>query len=432
MFYHRVLPDLIVGSCPQSPEDVDWLVEYENVGAIFSLQQDCDMEYFGQSVAPIAARCVERGDVKHVRSPIQDFSPYDLRLQLPRAASLLYATMRDVSPLADSTDTSLVCGPEDQGIIRRLTYVPPVPEDFAPAAGGAAPARAAPATDVPPPTGASKPPCVYVHCTAGMGRAPGTALAYMNWVRGFQLDDAFAVLRGVRACCPKLSAIRAAAVDVLTGCPRVPVTLGFRRAGPGARIAGLDFGWGVQKELAYAPARQRWEITRELPTGDFSYKLVLPDPDGGDDAWCCSADHPRVQDGENWNNTLQVRAAGAPPGRRRDPAGTPPVRPSQRHPPHPPPRPPAGARPDRPGGGRHAEPDPHGGRGHDPRRAGEAQEAHHLGRLPGGVRVGVRGARRLRAWGDAGARRDPGRDARRDSLGRRPVRAECRALFRPA
>lgn len=39
MFYNRVLPDLIVGSCPQTPEDVDWLADYENVKAIFSLQQ---------------------------------------------------------------------------------------------------------------------------------------------------------------------------------------------------------------------------------------------------------------------------------------------------------------------------------------------------------------------------------------------------------
>eukprot|EP00967_Tisochrysis_lutea_P136662 scaffold244022_cov24-Tisochrysis_lutea.AAC.1 len=37
----------------------------------------------------------------------------------------------------------------------------------------------------------------------GMGRAPATALAYMNWIRGIQLDEGFKLLTSLRRCGPK-------------------------------------------------------------------------------------------------------------------------------------------------------------------------------------------------------------------------------------
>ena len=30
---------------------------------------------------------------------------------------------------------------------------------------------------------------VYVHCTAGLGRAPATAIAYMFWFQGMDVSD---------------------------------------------------------------------------------------------------------------------------------------------------------------------------------------------------------------------------------------------------
>jgi hypothetical protein len=38
MNYNRILPDLIVGSCLQTPEDLDYLREKEDVRTIFCLQ----------------------------------------------------------------------------------------------------------------------------------------------------------------------------------------------------------------------------------------------------------------------------------------------------------------------------------------------------------------------------------------------------------
>ncbi len=86
--YAFVLPDLIVGSCLQTPADVDRLADEAGVTTVFNLQEDCDMEYFGIDVAAIQARARERG-VEHVRFPVRDFDPFDLRLKLPKAVSRL-------------------------------------------------------------------------------------------------------------------------------------------------------------------------------------------------------------------------------------------------------------------------------------------------------------------------------------------------------
>ena len=48
-----------------------------------------------------------------------------------------------------------------------------------------------------------------------MGRAPGAALAYMYWYKGWQLMEAHKHLTGCRPCNPKLTAIRAATCDIL-------------------------------------------------------------------------------------------------------------------------------------------------------------------------------------------------------------------------
>ena len=57
---------------------------------------------------------------------------------------------------------------------------------------------------------------VYLHCTAGMGRSPGVAIAYMYWFRGHaSLEEAYEVLTRVRPCGPNKEAIRGATCDLL-------------------------------------------------------------------------------------------------------------------------------------------------------------------------------------------------------------------------
>ena len=43
--YHRIRPNLIVGTQPTTPADVDRLRDVEGVTCVFNTQQDKDMEY---------------------------------------------------------------------------------------------------------------------------------------------------------------------------------------------------------------------------------------------------------------------------------------------------------------------------------------------------------------------------------------------------
>lgn len=42
------------------------------------MQEDCDMAYFSLDITPIQAQAQKRG-VQHVRFPVRDFDPFDLR-----------------------------------------------------------------------------------------------------------------------------------------------------------------------------------------------------------------------------------------------------------------------------------------------------------------------------------------------------------------
>lgn len=71
MNYTIIRDNLIVGSQPQKPEDIDHLKEEENVAYILCLQQDSDIEYWGIDFDSILSRCKELG-VHHMRSPVSD------------------------------------------------------------------------------------------------------------------------------------------------------------------------------------------------------------------------------------------------------------------------------------------------------------------------------------------------------------------------
>lgn len=152
MYYTRIIDGLIVGSQPQTPEDVDRLYEDEGVRAILNLQQDRDIEYWGIDFPAITKRCDELG-IQYMRAPARDFDPSSLRTELPRAVCLL-----------------------DGAISQGKT--------------------------------------VYVHCTAGLGRAPGVAITYLFWFNGMNLDGAYNFLTSKRPCGPKKEAIRGATYDL--------------------------------------------------------------------------------------------------------------------------------------------------------------------------------------------------------------------------
>ena len=117
-------------------------------------RQDKDMVHWKVDFAALQRRCTERG-VLMVRHPFPDFSAEGLRSGLPAAVS--------------SLDGLLEAGHR-----------------------------------------------VYLHCTAGMGRSPGVAIAYMYWFRGYAtLTEAYEALTSKRPCGPNKEAIRGATCDLL-------------------------------------------------------------------------------------------------------------------------------------------------------------------------------------------------------------------------
>lgn len=74
MNYTLIRDELIVGSQPQKPEDIDHLKKEENVAYILNLQQDKDIEYWGIDLDSIVKRCKDLG-IRHMRRPVRETFP---------------------------------------------------------------------------------------------------------------------------------------------------------------------------------------------------------------------------------------------------------------------------------------------------------------------------------------------------------------------
>ncbi|EEF41555.1 phosphoglucan phosphatase LSF2, chloroplastic [Ricinus communis] len=158
MNYTLITNNLIVGSQPQKSEDIDHLKHEENVAYILNLQQDSDIEYWGIDLQSIRERCQELG-IRHMRRPAKDFDPDSLRSILPKAVSSLEWAIS-----------------EGKGR-------------------------------------------VYVHCTAGLGRAPAVTIAYMFWFCDMNLNAAYDELTSQRPCGPNKRSIRGATYDLAKNDP---------------------------------------------------------------------------------------------------------------------------------------------------------------------------------------------------------------------
>ncbi|KAF5466999.1 hypothetical protein F2P56_016875 [Juglans regia] len=215
MNYNFISPDLIVGSCLQTPEDVDKLRSI-GVKTIFCLQQDPDLEYFGVDINAIRDYAKTYDDITHLRAEIRDFDAFDLRKRLPAVVSKL-----------------------DKAINRN---------------GGV----------------------TYIHCTAGIGRAPAVALAYMFWVQDYRLGEAHQLLLSKRSCSPNLDAIKSTTADILTGLRKKLVTLTWEDLNYSTvEVSGLDIGWGQRIPLKFDEEQGLWILRRELPEGRYEYKYIV-------------------------------------------------------------------------------------------------------------------------------------------------------------
>ena len=151
--FDRILPELYIGSCPLNAEDVDRLHRDAGITAILNLQTEDDFAFWEIDWPRLEAHCRELG-IEVLRVPVRDFDVDDLAQNLPAAVQALDELLR-------------------QGHT------------------------------------------VYVHCSAGINRAPSTVVAYLHWIRGLELDDAVRRVKTCRQCEPYLEAIVRATEDRL-------------------------------------------------------------------------------------------------------------------------------------------------------------------------------------------------------------------------
>ncbi|GJP42976.1 hypothetical protein CLOM_g3755 [Closterium sp. NIES-68] len=152
MYYTRIAQHLLVGSQPQGPDDIVRLQREEAVAVVLNLQQDHDIAYWGVDIHGVTSQCHQLG-LRHYRRPAVDFDPHSLRHQLPGMVAVIE---RHVS-------------------------------------GGRT---------------------VLVHCTAGLGRAPAAAIAFLFWFRDMDLRTAYEMVTTKRPCGPRWEAIRGATCDL--------------------------------------------------------------------------------------------------------------------------------------------------------------------------------------------------------------------------
>ncbi len=151
MDYAQILPQLFLGSHPQTTDDIDRLRWEASISAVLNLQTDDDMRAVNLVLEPLEAHYRACG-VELARLPVRDFDPVDLREKLPECVRVL--------------DSLLKAGHS-----------------------------------------------VYLHCTAGTGRSPTVAIAYLHWCLGWGLDEAIVYVKQLRQTSPNLEAIRLANWD---------------------------------------------------------------------------------------------------------------------------------------------------------------------------------------------------------------------------
>lgn len=135
---------LLVGEYPRD-HDIEWLRDEHRVTAIHNLQDDEDLRINALDIALLGEVSARHG-IKLVRTPIQDGSADDM-------ADRLRAALRDLAALVEGRER------------------------------------------------------VYLHCNAGLNRAPTLAIAYLRAHGGMSLDEALAHVKKRRSCGPFMTVL---------------------------------------------------------------------------------------------------------------------------------------------------------------------------------------------------------------------------------
>ena len=140
----EILPELLIGEYPRL-EDIEWLKRTHAITAVHNLQDNDDLRLYGVDLRSLI-EAYQRASLMMVRTPIPDGSAGQFALHLERA-------LGDLKKLTDAGER------------------------------------------------------VYVHCNAGMNRAPTLAIAFLRAHRGMTLDEAMAHVKQRRACGPFMTVL---------------------------------------------------------------------------------------------------------------------------------------------------------------------------------------------------------------------------------
>ena len=148
--YAQILPNLFIGSHPRSIEDIERLRREAGITAVLNIHTDDDMRAVNLDFLPLEAH-YKTCPIVLRRTPMIE-EQVELR-------DKLWSAIRALSELLAEGHT------------------------------------------------------VYLHCTAGIGRAPTVAIGYLHTCLGWELDEAIAHVKERRQCAPHLEALRYAIAD---------------------------------------------------------------------------------------------------------------------------------------------------------------------------------------------------------------------------
>lgn len=149
LIHSMIDPQVFVGTCPRTVDDVEHLRQQLAITAVLTLQTDDDRRLYRLDWAELQ-RAYEHEGIRVYELPILDRDEDALAERLPEAVELL------------------------EDLIRQEHLV-------------------------------------FLHCNIGNGRSPTVAAAWLHWRRGWGLARAVAHLKDCRRCEPNAGVIRRAA-----------------------------------------------------------------------------------------------------------------------------------------------------------------------------------------------------------------------------
>jgi len=140
----EILPTLFVGEYPRI-EDIAWLKQEFSISAVFSLQDNDDLQAKGLTLYTLRDEC-GRHQVEFRRAPVADFNCQSLAVALPSALQELHALTQDSH-------------------------------------------------------------MIFLHCNAGCNRAPTLAIAYLHVYHSMTLEEARDFFKARRPCGPYMEVL---------------------------------------------------------------------------------------------------------------------------------------------------------------------------------------------------------------------------------